>query len=111
MVRHAPVGGPSSRRGELLDQARAEPCSADVAARECRRRHPFHYPADPARPAIPRNAAAGPLRAPRSETGFALPVPDGMLLVTAGRVRIPGGGRLPIWAVPDLADHDVRPGF
>ena len=58
--------------------------------------YPLQHPADPARPAIPRNASAGPLRAPRSETGFALPVPDGMLVVTAVRLRIPAEGELAI---------------
>src|SRR6266568_5879724 len=96
MARPAPVGGPSSRRGELLDQARAEPCSADVplenvddAIHSITRRTP------PA-PRFPGTRRPAPLRAPRSETGFALPVPDGMLLVTAVRLRIPAEGDLAI---------------
>src|SRR6266487_4686304 len=60
MARHAPVGRPSARRDELSDHAWVEPCPADTAARECRRRYPLQHPADPARPAIPRERVGRP---------------------------------------------------
>lgn len=50
----------------------------------------------PPAPRFPGTRRPAPLRAPRSETGFALPVPDGMLLVTAVRLRIPAEGDLAI---------------
>jgi HEPN domain-containing protein len=43
---------------------------------------------------FPGRRRPAPLRAPRSEPGFALPVPGGMLVVTAVRMRIPAEGDL-----------------
>jgi HEPN domain-containing protein len=50
----------------------------------------------PPAPRFPGTRRPAPLRAPRSGTGFALPVPDGMLVVTAVRLRIPAEGELAI---------------
>ena len=50
----------------------------------------------PPAPRFPGTRRPAPLRAPRSETGFALPLPDGMLLVTAVRLRIPAEGGLAV---------------
>jgi HEPN domain-containing protein len=46
----------------------------------------------PPAPRFPGSRRSAPLRAPHSETGFALPVPKGMLVVTAVRLRIPAEG-------------------
>lgn len=46
----------------------------------------------PPAPRFPGSRRPAPLRAPHSETGFALPVPKGMLVVTAVRLRIPAEG-------------------
>jgi hypothetical protein len=50
----------------------------------------------PPAPRFPGSRRPAPLRAPRSETGFALPVPEGMLVVTAVRLRIAAEGDLAI---------------
>ncbi len=50
----------------------------------------------PPAPRFPGTRRPAPLRAPRSESGFALPVPEGLLLVTAVRLRIPAEGDLAV---------------
>jgi hypothetical protein len=46
----------------------------------------------PPAPRFPGRRRPAPLRAPHGETGFALPVAEGMLVVTAVRLRIPAEG-------------------
>jgi HEPN domain-containing protein len=50
----------------------------------------------PLAPRFPGTRRPAPLRASRVESGFALPVPDGLLLVTAVRLRIPAEGDLAV---------------
>ena len=50
----------------------------------------------PPTPRFPGKRRPAPLRAPRGESGLALPVPDGLLLVTAVRLRIPADGDLAV---------------
>jgi hypothetical protein len=50
----------------------------------------------PPAPRFPGKRRPAPLRAPHGETGFAQPVPEGMLVVTAVRLRIPAEGDLVI---------------
>lgn len=50
----------------------------------------------PPAPRFPGTRRPAPLRAPRSESGFALPVPEGLLLITAVRLRIPAEGDLAV---------------
>ena len=49
----------------------------------------------PAAPLFPGRSRPAPLR-PRAESGIALPVPDGLLLVAAVRLRFPGDGDLAV---------------
>jgi hypothetical protein len=50
----------------------------------------------PPAPRFPGKRRPAPLRAARAETGFALPVPEGMLVVSAVRLRIAAEGDLAI---------------
>jgi hypothetical protein len=50
----------------------------------------------PTAPRFPGTRRPAPLRAPRGESGLAQPVPDGLLLVTAVRLRIPAEGDLAV---------------
>jgi hypothetical protein len=50
----------------------------------------------PPAPRFPGTRRPAPLRAPRSDSGSALVVPDGMLVITAVRLRIPAEGDLAI---------------
>src|SRR5947207_9596247 len=63
----------------------------------------------PPAPRFPGTRRPAPLRAPRSEAGSAMVVPDGMLVVTAVRLRIPAEGDLAIgsyttWPIGQAGD-------
>src|SRR5260370_3814348 len=55
----------------------------------------------PPAPRFPGRLRSAPLRAPRAESGMAQPVPDGLLVVTAVRLRVPAEGDLAVGSYTD----------
>jgi hypothetical protein len=62
-------------------------------------------------PRFPGRLRPAPLRAPRAESGMAQPVPDGLLVVTAVRLRIPAEGDLAVGLYTDWPITTVAAAF